>query len=141
IVDHAKAAKVVLPGSSNAFATAGKAVHATVAGRSLAIGSPVYVAEKVMLPAEQQIQIGMLQNDGKPGSILFDYETREGLGLVALRDELQEDAEPAIDQLNTMNGRSVMLTGENSPRAKARDSQLDIEWKAELLPEDKLRLL
>ena len=141
IVDHAKAAKVVIPRSSNAFATAGKAVHATVAGRSLAIGSPVYVAEKVMLPAEQQIQIEMLQNDGKTVSILFDEHTREALGLVALRDELREDAQQAIAQLNKMNVRSVMLTGDNSRTAKALASQLDIEWQAELLPEDKLRLL
>ena len=141
IVDHAKAAKVVIPRSSNAFATAGKAVHATVAGRSLAIGSPVYVAEKVRLPAEQQIQIEMLQNDGKTVSILFDEHTREALGLVALRDELREDAQQAIAQLNKMNVRSVMLTGDNSRTAKALASQLDIEWQAELLPEDKLRLL
>ena len=141
IVDHAKAAKVVIPDASNAFATAGKAVHATVAGRSLAIGSPVYVAEKVMLPAEQQIQIEMLQNDGKTVSILFDEQTREALGLVALRDELREDAQQAIAQLNKMNVRSVMLTGDNSRTAKALASQLDIEWQAELLPEDKLRLL
>ena len=141
IVDHAKAANVVIPESSNAFATAGKAVHATVAGRSLAIGSPVYVAEKVMLPAEQQIQIETLQNDGKTVSILFDEHTREALGLVALRDELREDAQQAIAQLNKMNVRSVMLTGDNSRTAKALASQLDIEWQAELLPEDKLRLL
>ncbi|GAF60774.1 LOW QUALITY PROTEIN: lead, cadmium, zinc and mercury transporting ATPase [Psychrobacter sp. JCM 18903] len=139
--DHAKAAKVVIPDASNAFATAGKAVHATVAGRSLAIGSPVYVAEKVMLPAEQQIQIETLQNDGKTVSILFDEQTREALGLVALRDELREDAQQAIAQLNKMNVRSVMLTGDNSRTAKALASQLDIEWQAELLPEDKLRLL
>jgi Cd2+/Zn2+-exporting ATPase len=95
----------------------------------------------VRLPAEQQIQIEMLQNDGKTVSILFDEHTREALGLVALRDELREDAQQAIAQLNKMNVRSVMLTGDNSRTAKALASQLDIEWQAELLPEDKLRLL
>ena len=141
IVDHAKAANVVIPESSNAFATAGKAVHATVAGRSLAIGSPVYVAENVMLLDEQQTQIETLQNEGKTVSVLFDDQTRSVLGLVALRDELREDAQQAIAQLQKMNVRSVMLTGDNSRTAKALASQLDIEWKAELLPEDKLRLL
>ena len=141
IVDHAKAANVVIPESSNAFATAGKAVHATVAGRTLAIGSPVYVAEKGMLSDEQQIQIETLQNEGKTVSVLFDEKTRSVLGLVALRDELREDAQQAIAQLQKMNVRSVMLTGDNSRTAKALASQLDIEWKAELLPEDKLRLL
>ncbi|AMN68821.1 heavy metal translocating P-type ATPase [Psychrobacter sp. P11G5] len=141
IVDHAKAAKVNIPDASNASATAGKAVYATVAGRTLSIGSSVYVAEKVVLSPEQQVQIETLQNDGKTVSILFDEQTGEALGLVALRDELREDAQQAIAQLNNMNVRSVMLTGDNSRTAKALASQLDIEWKAELLPEDKLRLL
>lgn len=141
IVDHAKAANVVIPESSNAFATAGKAVHATIAGRSLAIGSLVYVAENVLVSDEQQTQIETLQNEGKTVSVLFDDQTRSALGLVALRDELREDAKQAIAQLQKMNVRSVMLTGDNSRTAKALASQLDIEWKAELLPEDKLRLL
>jgi len=141
IVDHAKAANVVIPESSNAFATAGKAVHATIAGRSLAIGSLVYVAENVLISDEQQTQIETLQNEGKTVSVLFDDQTRSALGLVALSDELREDAKQAIAQLQKMNVRSVMLTGDNSRTAKALASQLDIEWKAELLPEDKLRLL
>ena len=141
IVDHANAAKVTIPAASHAFASAGKAVHATVAGRSLAIGSPVYVAEKVILSTKQQVQVETLQNEGKTVSILFDEQTRKALGLVALRDELREDARQAIAKLNKMNVRSVMLTGDNSLTAKALASQLDIEWQAELLPEDKLRLL
>lgn len=141
IVNHAKAAKAVIPDASNAFATVGQAVHATVAGRSLAIGSPGYVAKNVILSPEQQVQIEILQNDGKTVSILFDEQTREALGLVALRDELREDAQQAIAQLNKMNVRSVMLTGDNSRTAKALASQLNIEWQAELLPEDKLHLL
>ena len=72
---------------------------------------------------------------------MFDEQTSEALGLVALRDELREDALQAIAQLNKMNVRSVMLTGDNSRTAKALANQLDIEWKAELLPEDKLHLL
>ena len=141
IVDHAKDAQVNIFDASDASATAGKAVHATVTGRSLSIGSPVYIAEKTTLPMTQQTQIETLQNEGKTVSILFDEQNREALGLIALRDELREDAKQAVAILNTMNVRSVMLTGDNSRTAKSLASQLDIEWKAELLPEDKLRLL
>lgn len=141
IVEHAKTAGLVIPKAFNARATAGKAVHATVAERALAIGSPVYAAAEALLSAKQQAQIEALQSEGKTVSVLFDEKSRETLGLVALRDELREDAQQGVAQLKAMGVRSVMLTGDNRLTANALASHLDIEWRAELLPEDKLRLL
>ncbi|MBH0095390.1 heavy metal translocating P-type ATPase [Psychrobacter sp. NZS113] len=141
IIDHAKAANISIPIASNAYATAGKAVHATVAGRPLAIGSPVYAATETSISLEQNAQIEALQNEGKTVSVLFDEQSREVLGLVALRDELRDDAQAGVAQLKAMGVRSVMLTGDNRLTAQALASHLEIEWEAELLPEDKLRLL
>ena len=141
IIDHAKATNISIPVASNAYATAGKAVHATIAGRPLAIGSPVYAANETSISLEQNTQIEALQNEGKTVSVLFDEQSRELLGLVALRDELREDAQAGVAQLKAMGVRSVMLTGDNRLTAQALASHLEIEWQAELLPEDKLRLL
>lgn len=141
IVAHAEAADTLIPTASNASATAGKAVHATVAGRALAIGSPVYAAQAAILSTEQQAQIETLQNDGKTVSVLFDEQSREALGLVALRDESRDDAQQGVAQLKAMGVRSVMLTGDNRRTAQAIAGHLGMEWKAELLPEDKLRLI
>ena len=141
IVSYAKIANIVIPVASNAYATAGKAVHATVAGRSLAIGSPVYASNEVAITTDQHLQIETLQNEGKTVSILFDEQRRIALGLIALRDELREDAFEGVAQLKAMGIRSIMLTGDNRLTAQALANNLDIEWKAELLPEDKLRLL
>ena len=141
IIDHAKAANIAIPVASKAYATAGKAVHATVAGRSLAIGSPVYAANEISITPKQHAQIEALQNEGKTVSVLFDEQSREVLGLVALRDELREDAQQGVAQLKAMGMRSVMLTGDNRLTAQALANHLDVEWQAELLPEDKLRLL
>ena len=141
IVSHAEAAKVFIPVAFNASATAGKAVHATVAERALAIGSPVYAADEALISSTQQAQIEALQNEGKTVSVLFDEQNREVLGLIALRDELRDDAHEGVAQLKAMGVRSVMLTGDNRLTAQALASNLDVEWEAELLPEDKLRLL
>ena len=141
IVRHAESANIIIPIASNAYATAGKAVHATVSGRSLAIGSPIYATDQALLLPKQQAHIELLQNEGKTVSVLFDEQNREVLGLVALRDELRGDAQEGVAQLKAMGVRSVMLTGDNRRTAKALASDLNIEWKAELLPEDKLRLL
>ncbi|WP_352257818.1 heavy metal translocating P-type ATPase [Psychrobacter sp. TB55-MNA-CIBAN-0194] len=141
IIDHAKAANISIPIASKAYATAGKAVHATVVDRPLAIGSPVYAATETSISLEQNAQIEALQNEGKTVSVLFDEQSREVLGLVALRDELREDAHAGVAQLKAMGVRSVMLTGDNRLTAQALASHLEIEWEAELFPEDKLRLL
>ena len=141
IIDHAKATNISIPVASKAYATAGKAVHATIAGRPLAIGSPVYAANETSISLEQNARIEALQNEGKTVSVLFDEQSHEVLGLVALRDELREDAQAGVAQLKAMGVRSVMLTGDNRLTAQALASHLEIEWQAELLPEDKLRLL
>ena len=141
IIYHAKAANIAIPVASKAYATAGKAVHATVAERSLAIGSPVYAANETSITPKQNAQIETLQNEGKTVSVLFDEQSREVLGLIALRDELRDDAKEGVAQLKAMGVRSIMLTGDNHLTAQALASHLDIEWEAELLPEDKLRLL
>ena len=141
IVRHAESANLTIPAASGDSATAGKAVRATVAGRLLAIGSPVYAAQAEALSSEQHIHIEKLQNDGKTVSILFDEQTREALGLVALRDEARQDAHEGVAQLKAMGVRSVMLTGDNRLTAQAIASDLGMEWKAELLPQDKLGLI
>lgn len=141
IVSHAESANLLIPAATVAFATAGKAVHATVAGRQLAIGSPIYAAQIAKVSAEQRVCIEMMQNEGKTVSVLFDELTGEVLGLVALRDEPRQDAREGVAQLKAMGVRPVMLTGDNRLTAQAIAGYLDMEWEAELLPQDKLRLI
>ncbi|MGP5504926.1 HAD-IC family P-type ATPase [Psychrobacter celer] len=82
-----------------------------------------------------------MQNEGKTVSVLIDEGSHEVLGLIALRDELRANSKTAIAELKTLGIRSVMLTGDNKLTAKALASYLQVDWEAELLPEDKLDLL
>jgi len=141
IVSHAVAASIQVPAASQAFATAGKAVHATVAGRALAMGSPVHAASAASLIPEHCARIERLQDEGKTVTVLFDEKTREVLGLVALRDEARQDAQAGVARLKAMGVRPVMLTGDNHRTAQAIAGHLGMDWQAELLPEDKLRLI
>lgn len=141
IVSHAEAVQVSIPLATDIYSTAGKAVHGTVAERKLAIGSPGYAACEAQLSIQQQTQIETLQNEGKTVSVLFDEQNGETLGVIALRDELREDAQQGVATLKAMGVQSVMLTGDNRLTAQALASELAIEWEAELLPQDKLRLL
>ncbi|WP_164079202.1 HAD-IC family P-type ATPase, partial [Stenotrophomonas maltophilia] len=72
---------------------------------------------------------------------LFDEQSKQVLGLLALRDEPRRDACEGVAQLKAMGVRSVMLTGDNQRTAQAIANGLGIEWRAELLPQDKLALV
>ena len=141
IVGRAESTGIVVPSAADASATPGKGVHATVAGRRLAVGSPAYAAQAADMSPEHRRHIEALEDGGRTVAVLFDERAREVLGLLALRDEPRRDAREAVAQLKAMGIHSVMLTGDNRRTAQAIAGTLGIEWKAELLPQDKLSLI
>ncbi|WP_420921299.1 heavy metal translocating P-type ATPase [Achromobacter xylosoxidans] len=141
IVAHAKSLDVAIPQATDASAIAGKAVRATVNGNALAVGSPAHAGQAATLTAAHRREIDKLEDGGKTVVVLFDEGSKNVLGLLALRDEPRRDAREGVAQLNAMGVRSVMLTGDNRRTAQAIAGKLGIEWEAELLPQDKLRLV
>jgi len=141
IIGHAETSGITIPPASHASATAGKAVHATVGNLRLAVGSPMYAAQVATVGELERKAIEKLEESGNTVAVLFDEQTKHVLGLIALRDEPRLDAREGVAQLKAMGIRSVMLTGDNRRTAEAISKGLGIEWKAELLPQDKLRLV
>lgn len=90
------------------------------------------------MPLSENIktQVEHLENEGKTAILLLDEEVV--VGLVALRDEPREDAQEAIDQLRALGVSSIMLTGDNARSAAAISAALGIDYRAELMPEDKV---
>jgi len=141
IIGHAEAAGIAIPPANDASTTAGKAVHATVGGLRLAVGSPTHAAQAATVGETVRKAIEKLEEGGNTVAVLFHEQAREVLGLIALRDEPRRDACEGVAQLKAMGIRSVMLTGDNRRTAQAIAKGLGIEWKAELLPQDKLNLV
>lgn len=136
---HERARDLDVPPSENARAVAGKAVTATIRGRSYAVGSPRYAAEVAPLPPEVRERVEALEQEGKTVVLLLEEATP--LGLLAIRDEPREDARSAVAHLERLGVRSVMLTGDNARTGTAIARGLGLDVRAELLPEDKLRLI
>jgi Cd2+/Zn2+-exporting ATPase len=116
-------------------------VHATVEGRRFAVGSPAHTAQVASLGGLERKAIEKLESLGNTVAVLFDEQSKQVLGLLALRDEPRRDAREGVAQLKAMGVRSVMLTGDNQRTAQAIANGLGIEWRAELLPQDKLALV
>ena len=65
----------------------------------------------------------------------------EVAGLIAMRDEPRANAKAGIEALAAQGIGTIMLTGDNRRTADAITKLLGIEARAELLPEDKLRIV
>ncbi|KAB2684384.1 heavy metal translocating P-type ATPase [Brucella tritici] len=141
IIGRAETDGISIPAAQEASATAGKAVHALVDGRRLTVSSPSHAARSVTVKATERTAIEKMEDRGNTVAVLFDEAAKELLGLIALRDEPRQDAREGVAQLKAMGVRSVMLTGDNKRTAQAIAKGLDIEWSAELLPQDKLDLV
>ena len=77
-----------------------------------------------------------MEAEGKTVAVL--YRDQEPLALFALRDEPRKDAAEAMRQLRAMGITAVILTGDNPRTAAAIAGDLGMEFRAEMLPEDKL---
>ncbi|WP_221090615.1 heavy metal translocating P-type ATPase [Deinococcus aquaedulcis] len=134
-----RAAALTLPAATGARALAGRAVTATVDGQAYAVGSPRFAGETVGLPAAVQTQLQVLEEAGKTVVVLTGGAGP--LALIALRDEPRPDARAAVAQLRALGVQPVMLTGDNARTGRAIARALGLEVHAELLPQDKLRLV
>ncbi|MDP9591306.1 UNVERIFIED_ORG: Cd2+/Zn2+-exporting ATPase [Shinella zoogloeoides] len=137
----AKAAEdgILAPAATGSRALGGKGVAATVEGREVFLGSPKAAAERVALSEEVQAATVALNDDGKTVSMLIV----DGVlaGAIAMRDEPRADAAAGLKALKDLGIKTVMLTGDNARTAKAVGTQLGIEVRAELMPEDKQRIV
>ena len=77
-----------------------------------------------------------METEGK--TVVAVYRQGSPLGILALRDEARGDAREAIAQLKRLGVGAVMLTGDNPRTAKAVAGGLGVDFKAGMMPEDKL---
>ncbi|RJT28313.1 cadmium-translocating P-type ATPase [Mesorhizobium waimense] len=139
ILERAKADRVPVPPAAEAKALGGKGVVGRVGGKSVFLGSPNAASESVSLPADQAARIAALNDEGKSVSVLLVNDVLAGF--IAMRDEPRPDAQVARRALADAGIKTVMLTGDNKRTALAIGKQLGIDVQAELLPEDKQRIV
>ena len=108
-------------------------------GRILSVSSPKYAAEHTTFSTEAQNTIARFESEGKTAVVLHD--AAQVIGIVAIRDEPREDAKAALAQIRNLGIHPVMLTGDNQRTGKAIADGLGLDVQAELMPEDKLKLI
>jgi len=113
--------------------TPGRGIMALVDGATVLVGNRALMQDRgVILPSS-------LSHDKEGASDVFVARDGEILGVIAVSDTVRPEAKEAIDALNQMGLRTVLLTGDSKAVAEAVARQLGIqEVVAEALPEEKL---
>ncbi|WP_025118966.1 MULTISPECIES: zinc/cadmium/mercury/lead-transporting ATPase [unclassified Serratia (in: enterobacteria)] len=117
-------------------ALAGIGVEGTVDGKTILISAPGKLTES-QLTNEWRSRVETLETAGKTAVVVL--QDGQAIGLLALRDTLRGDAKQAITELAQLGIRGVMLTGDNPRAAAAIASELGIDYRAGLMPEDKVK--
>lgn len=139
ILERAATDKIDVPQVSDAKAIGGKGVTGFVGGAEIFLASPQAAGERVALSVDQIARIAALNDDGKTVSVLVAGDRIAGA--IAMRDEPREDAKAGLETLAQAGIKTVMLTGDNRRAAQAIGQKLGIEVQAELLPQDKQRIV
>ena len=139
ILARAEREGIAITPASDAAALGGKGVTGTLGGRRLLLASPRAAAETAPLEGALEVRVAALNDAGKTVSLLL--VDSKIVGLLALRDEPREDAVEGLAALRRLGAEAVMLTGDNARTAKAIGGTLGIEVHAELLPQDKQRIV
>lgn len=125
--------------AADARAIGGEGVVGAVGGTSLFLGSPQAAQKRVPLPVGLRSRIAALNGEGKTVSVLLADDAVAGV--IAMRDEPREDARAGIEALRQLGIGAVMLTGDNRRTAEAIAADLGLEPCAELMPQDKQRIV
>ena len=135
IVRTAQAQGLVLSEPESFRTVRGCGIEATVAGRRCYAGTLRYLRTCGVQP----VRADQFALQGKT-PIYFGAEGGTCLGVIALRDALQPEAERWLEELRAEGIEPVMMTGDNALAARAAAGRLGIrEVLAEMLPEEKCR--
>lgn len=127
--------KIVLLDPQEFAAEPGRGVRARVDGTEVEVGSWRMLGEQPLPDAAVE-----LEKQGK--TLLFIRTGRELAGILAAADTLRPETPAALAELKRLGVRKIeLLTGDNERTAAAIAVQLGIGCRANLLPEDKIRIV
>jgi Cu+-exporting ATPase len=141
VVKKAEEKELKLSDPKNFEALAGRGVKGDIGERHYVVGtSRLFEEMKIEVPDEVKKQAESLYDQGK--TLAFVSVNGNVVGIIAVADQIKENAPKAVKRLKDMGLKVIMITGDNRRTADAIAKQVGIEeYRAEVLPEDKVNVV
>jgi len=141
VVDGAKSRDIAVPVAEQVESIVGSGIQGVIDGKAVAVGKPEWMAERLTdFPAETKTAIDAARQRGQ--TVLAVSCDDQFAGWIAVADTLRESALPAVNALRELGLKPLlMLSGDNALVAAHLAKQLDLEFQANLQPQDKLAIL
>ncbi|WP_218656222.1 Zn(II)/Cd(II)/Pb(II) translocating P-type ATPase ZntA [Enterobacter cloacae] len=127
IVREAQSRGLAIPAATAQRALVGSGIEADIDGKKVLI----VAAGKFSNP-----EVEALEQTGQ--TVVTVMQDGVAKGMLALRDTLRDDAKEAVAALHQLGVQGVILTGDNPRAAAAIAGELGLDFKAGLLPADKV---
>lgn len=141
ILEEAEKQQVALPEPEQFEAIPGQGVVAHLDGQTVVLGNrKLMAAKEVAIPIDLENQASALESAGK--TVVFVARDQETLGIIAVADVIREEVPRAIAELKELGIKHLLLlTGDNERTAAAVAARLGIDYRAGLLPQDKIAIV
>jgi Cd2+/Zn2+-exporting ATPase len=138
IVKFAQKGNVKLKNVENFESIAGKGVTGKIGKTRYYIGNKNFIKGLgIQLP---ETEIKRLESEGK--TVIVISQDKKCLGIIALMDQIRQNAVKMVEDLKRRGVKTVMLTGDNETIAKTIAKKIKIDdFYSELLPQEKVKII
>ena len=140
----ARKARLTIPDANDFAEVAGKGVEGRVDGQRVLVGRSAWVIDHLTPGSEDQNRIAQLQAEADEQGLSTLFVTRDGklLGWIGLADNTRPEAARAMDDLRELGlKRLIIVTGDRESVARRVAAQMPTEYRAEVLPQEKLDMV
>lgn len=138
ILAKAQALEINVEPAQNHKALAGIGVEGYLTDKYILVSAPNKISDDILTIQWQQT-VKTLENQGK--TVVVVLVDNKLLGIIAMQDTLRSDATDAVNKLQKLGIKTVMLTGDNPLAAESIAQKVGLDYQAVLLPEDKVNAI
>ena len=141
IVRHAQQRGIAPQALEEFTALPGRGVYGTSLGQEVRGGTLQLMRDNGMEP-DRDLARAVARCRESGGTVIYIHVGKSISGIIVLADTLRSDAKETVRQLRSLSLDVMLLTGDNASAAKSIAEAAGIDQiRAELLPEDKVRII